>query len=65
MFQQLDVTGWNVDQRVRVLAARFKQDHLRVGVFRQPVGEHAAGRTSPHDDIIRLHGDLPSPSTGF
>ena len=58
MVQKLDVTGRNVDIRIPVLAPRFKRDHARIGVFRQPIGPHTAGRAGTNDDIIRLHGKL-------
>ena len=51
MVQKLDVTGRNVDIRIPVLAPRFKRDHARIGVFRQPIGPHTAGRAGTNDDI--------------
>src|SRR5205814_1333942 len=44
--------GRDVDPRVAVLAAGFEQQYLVHRVRRQPVGEHAAGRSGTDDDVI-------------
>src|SRR5690606_8951841 len=41
----------HVEQRIAVAAAGFEQQHGDVGVFGQPVGEHAAGGSRAGDDV--------------
>ncbi len=53
--EHLEEPGRDMDQRVPVAPARLDQQYFRPGVLGQPVGQHAAGRTRPDDDIIRLH----------
>ena len=42
-----------------VAAARLQQQHADIRVFRQPPGQRATGRASPHDDIIGHAPELP------
>ena len=30
----------------------FKQQDARAAIFGQPIGQHAAGRTRTHDDVV-------------
>jgi hypothetical protein len=47
-----------VDPRVPVAPAGLEQQDPQGGVRAQPVGEHAACRTRPDDDDIRLVVDM-------
>ena len=42
----------DVDQRMRVAAARLEQQHARGAVLAQPVGQHAARRAGADDDVV-------------
>ncbi len=46
--------GRRVDQHAAVGAARLQQAHRHVGVFRQAGRQHAAGRTSADDDVVKI-----------
>ena len=52
VFVQLAEPDRNVDQRIEVAAAGFEQQHAGVRVFRQPVGQHAAGGAAADDDVV-------------
>src|SRR5207245_6282530 len=52
--EHLEEPGRDVDQRVPVAPTRLDQQYLRTDLS-QPVGQHAAGRARPDDDVIRLH----------
>jgi hypothetical protein len=45
-----------VDVLVGVRRPRLEQQHLHVGVLAQAVGEHATGRSCPHDHVV-IHCD--------
>jgi len=45
-----------------VVAAGLEQQHLRLAVRAQPVGQHAAGAAGPDDDVVRLD-DVVHPPT--
>ena len=53
---QLGQPGGHVDERVPIARAGFQQQHLDGRVFRQAVGEHAAGRTGADDDVVEQRG---------
>ncbi len=56
----LDETGRNMDEGVPVAGAGLQHQHGRRAVLAQPVGEHAAGRTRPDDDVVEgLHRASP------
>jgi hypothetical protein len=44
--------GRNVDPEIAVLAAGLDHQNARAGIGREPVGQHAAGRTGADDDKI-------------
>ena len=52
VFVQLAEPDRDVDQRIEVAAAGFEQQHARVRVLRQAVGEHAAGGAAADDDVV-------------
>ena len=52
---QFDVAGRNMNERVPVAAAGLDQHNAGRGVLAQAVGENAAGRAGPDDDVIGLH----------
>ena len=54
MIQQLDVAGGNMDQRIGVFPARLNQYDLDVWVLRQPVRQHASGRTSANNHNVDM-----------
>ena len=53
--EHLEEPGRYVDQRVPVAPARLDQQYFRTGILGQPVGQYAARRAGPDDDVIRLH----------
>jgi hypothetical protein len=55
--QHLAPTERQLDIRVPVPAARFEQQHARVGVGRESICESAIGRACPNNNIIET-GDL-------
>ena len=52
VFVQLAEPDRDVDQRIEVAAAGFEQQHARVRVLRQAVGQHAAGGAAADDDVV-------------
>ena len=50
----------DVEHRVLVTAAVLQQQHLVLRVLRQPVGQHTAGRSGTHDDVVEIHHHNPS-----
>ena len=42
----------HVDEDAVVEGARFQQQYAHLGVLGQPVGQHAAGGTGAHDDVV-------------
>ena len=61
----VQIADRDVDPGVVVAAAGFEQQHARVRVGRQPVGEQAAGGAGADDDVVPggrvAHRSLPSP----
>ena len=61
----LDEAGGDMDEGVPVAGAGLEHQHGRRAVLAQPVGEHAAGRTRPDDDVVEgLHPRFPHGSLG-
>jgi hypothetical protein len=50
----LEVADRDVDPDVSVVAACFEQEHARAAVGREPIGEDAARRAGPHDDVVPI-----------
>ena len=48
----IEITDWNMDPVVIVVAARFQQQHAVVRIFRKAVGENASGTPRSDDDIV-------------
>ncbi len=42
----------DMDERIEVASPRLDQQHARLPVLAQPVGQHAAGRAGAHDDVV-------------
>ena len=51
----------DMDPRVAVPAARLEHQHARVRVLAQPIGQGAAGRSGPDDDVGVCFGHSPDP----
>ena len=49
---QVEVADGDVDPVVVVLAAGLQQQHARVGIGREAVGQQAAGRARADDDVV-------------
>ncbi len=67
VFVHLGHAERDVDERIEVAPARFDQQHARRAILAQPIGQHAAGRAAPDDDVVvafsRLHA-VPSGHPG-
>ena len=48
-------TRGHVDEQVVVEATGLEQQHTQLRVFREAVGQHAAGRPRADDDVVVLH----------
>jgi hypothetical protein len=42
----------DMDERMEVAPAGFDQQHARVAVLAQAIGQHAAGRAAADDDVV-------------
>jgi hypothetical protein len=59
--QELGEAHRDRDPEAVILATGFEQQHLLGGILAQPVGQHAARRTRPDNDVvIRRHSPFPS-----
>ena len=61
---QEQITDRDVKPYPVVMPAGFQQQHALPGIGRQPIGQHAAGRTRAHHDIVivavKIHRAIPS-----
>ena len=51
--QRVGKGRWHVDEDAFVAGAGFEQQHRHLGVLGQAVGQHTAGRTGAHDDVVK------------
>jgi hypothetical protein len=57
--QELDVAGWDVNERAGVASPCLDQQHLDRGVGGKAIGEDAPRRSGADDHVVRLHLILP------
>jgi hypothetical protein len=62
----LEIADRDVDPGIPVFATGLEQQHAVRRVFRQPAGQHAAGRSgTDHDVVERERHSPPSPRSAF
>ena len=59
VIEKFQIAGGDMDQRIPVAAAGFKQDNAVGRILGETVGQDAAGRAGADDDVVRLHVRRP------